>query len=215
MPHSPRRLGIAEDAKPLRSSDGRRSRAYDSRWRRFARQFSTAFPLCVLCICRGKLGQASRVNGRERVVVDHIEPFHGAENERTTQYDPRNLQPLCKRCHDADKAKLEARTERGRRRGAWLEFLRRELTRNGAWDHAEQLAEYFPSGVSAVLSTPSRGGSPPRGGVILPTRFADDRGPTHQCICAELGCAEPDRAGSGSEPAGFGTGNRPTTSGGD
>jgi hypothetical protein len=68
---------------------GKRS-PYDARWQRIRNATLQAEPLCRLCRAAGRTVPAT--------IVDHIKPLaeggtHAAEN----------LQPLCKRCHDAVK----------------------------------------------------------------------------------------------------------------
>jgi 5-methylcytosine-specific restriction protein A len=64
-------------------------RGYNWTWRRFAKQYLTVHPLCVLC------QQANRITPAR--VVDHID----AEGPKGPKgFDESNLRALCKDCHD-------------------------------------------------------------------------------------------------------------------
>lgn len=69
---------------------GSKTRPYDERWRRIRAQTLQAEPLCRLCLAGGKTVSAT--------VVDHIVPLADGGTHAQS-----NLQPLCKRCHDAIK----------------------------------------------------------------------------------------------------------------
>ena len=69
---------------------------YGARWRRSRELFLVEHPLCVYCQRQGRVAPAT--------VVDHIVPHKG---DLTLFWDRDNWQPLCKRCHDAVKAKEE------------------------------------------------------------------------------------------------------------
>ena len=68
-----------------------------SRWRLMSIEQRTRQPTCVMC-------------GANAEVADHIRPHKGDE---ALFFDPRNLQSLCKRCHDSHKAMME----RGKKAG--------------------------------------------------------------------------------------------------
>ena len=59
-------------------------------------QFLADHPLCVYCEQRGRLTPAN--------VVDHVRPHRG---DMALFWDVSNWQPLCKKCHDAAKAREE------------------------------------------------------------------------------------------------------------
>lgn len=63
---------------------------YDARWQRLSKQTLRSEPLCRLCLAAGRTVAAS--------IVDHIKPLADGGTHATD-----NLQPLCKRCHDAIK----------------------------------------------------------------------------------------------------------------
>lgn len=67
-----------------------------SRWRRLRAQVLAREPLCRSCAARGFVQVAG--------VVDHIAGHAG--NWRQRFFDPNNLQPLCRACHD-EKTKAE------------------------------------------------------------------------------------------------------------
>lgn len=72
------------------ASVGRQRTPYDERWKRIRAQTLQSEPLCRLCLAGGKTVPAT--------VVDHIVPLADGGT-----HDSGNLQPLCKRCHDAIK----------------------------------------------------------------------------------------------------------------
>jgi 5-methylcytosine-specific restriction endonuclease McrA len=81
---------------PARTPDRRgssASRGYDGTWRRLRAAHLTGYPLCVFCEQAGRVTLAA--------VVDHVIPFRGREDP--LRLDPRNLQSLCKTCHNAVK----------------------------------------------------------------------------------------------------------------
>jgi len=65
-------------------------------WYRLRNHQLAAAPLCAYCEAQGLTVAAS--------IVDHIRPHHGNINLFS---DPKNLQSLCKRCHDSHKQRLE------------------------------------------------------------------------------------------------------------
>jgi 5-methylcytosine-specific restriction endonuclease McrA len=71
-------------------------RGYGTEWRKLRLVHLAKQPLCVYCQKQGKVVQAN--------VVDHIKPHRGVES---LQYDPDNLQSLCKPCHDRHKQREE------------------------------------------------------------------------------------------------------------
>ena len=93
-------------------------RLYSTRaWHRMrARQLRDS-PTCAYCAEIGQLTAAS--------VVDHIIPHRGNE---ALFYDPKNLQSLCKQCHDSVKQQLEVT---GVRRGC--DTSGNPLDKKSAW----------------------------------------------------------------------------------
>ena len=69
--------------------DSAHARGYDTRWQRTRAQFLRVHPLCAECYRDGRVTAAS--------VVDHIVPHRG---DARLFWDPDNLQPMCKVCHD-------------------------------------------------------------------------------------------------------------------
>ena len=67
------------------------------RWRRKAKAQLLRFPLCKLCLAKGKVTPAT--------IADHVEPHRGNVNLFWTG----ELQSLCKHCHDSTKKFEEAR----------------------------------------------------------------------------------------------------------
>lgn len=64
-----------------------------ARWKRLREYQLACSPLCAYCLRQDIVTEAD--------VVDHITPHKGDE---ALFFDPANLQSLCKRCHDSDKA---------------------------------------------------------------------------------------------------------------
>ena len=72
------------------------TRLYDRRaWRRQARAYLGAHPLCAMCEATGRTTMAT--------VVDHVKPHKGDE---ALFFDETNWQSLCKPCHDGAKAEI-------------------------------------------------------------------------------------------------------------
>lgn len=81
-----------------RSINDRRS-PYGAAWQRQRATTLRAEPLCRMCLASGRTVAAT--------VVDHIQPLEdGGTNEQA------NLQPLCKRCHDAIKTPNDLQARR-------------------------------------------------------------------------------------------------------
>ena len=153
MATAPKKIGQREKRKRLPEKRQRRDRAYDHTWRKFATQFARAYPLCVLCIWRGRLGDDARTQGsRRNVVVDHIEPFATAIDPLEAMYQPDNLQPLCARCHDRDKQRIERRSQAGKVRAEWLRYLKGELDQHRAHRHCAELRQFLPAGIQPIVS---------------------------------------------------------------
>jgi hypothetical protein len=72
------------------NSVGNKGNQYDERWRRIRAQTLRGEPLCRLCLAAGRTVPAT--------VVDHKTPLNDGGTHEAS-----NLQPLCKRCHDAIK----------------------------------------------------------------------------------------------------------------
>ena len=86
------------------SSDGRPSWAtrpgeelYDWEWIKTSRAYLATHPFCAYCERRGVTKGAQ--------VTDHITPHKG---DRGLFWDPENWQPLCRDCHNSEKAREEA-----------------------------------------------------------------------------------------------------------
>ncbi|WP_082482252.1 HNH endonuclease [Flavobacterium sp. Leaf359] len=96
MAQGPKRIRRSwiPERKPFEQRAVDNSRFYNSRtWRNLRKRFLDANPLCAECERNGEVRQAT--------VADHIIPISrgGAE------LDDKNLQPLCKRCHDSKSAR--------------------------------------------------------------------------------------------------------------
>lgn len=93
----PRKAQLSTRRAEARAKGERTPRLYDKRrWRRLADQHRAAHPLCVRCTEEGKIERG--------VDVDHIVPHN---DDPALQYDPNNLQTLCKR-HHSDKTFAES-----------------------------------------------------------------------------------------------------------
>ena len=82
----------------LWDAEGKRNKLYGRRWRKERGQFLAINRYCKFCRAAGKRARAT--------VVDHIVPHRGDEE---LFWEQSNWQPLCKPCHDGDKAVMEAR----------------------------------------------------------------------------------------------------------
>lgn len=71
-------------------------RPYGRRWQRARLAFLKVNPFCAMCRERGRHVQAD--------VVDHIVPH---KRDPHLFWDRNNWQPLCKRCHDSEKQRIE------------------------------------------------------------------------------------------------------------
>ena len=72
-------------------------RGYGRRWRKLRARHIASEPLCRECRRLGRV--------RAGEVVDHIRPHDGRE---ALLYDEKNLQTLCKTCHDSHKRRVES-----------------------------------------------------------------------------------------------------------
>lgn len=71
-------------------------RGYGYEWQQQRAAFLRRYPLCEFCRLEGRLTQAT--------VVDHVAAHEG---DPARFWDRSNWQPLCKRCHDSTKARIE------------------------------------------------------------------------------------------------------------
>lgn len=130
------------------------SRRYGDAWRKTRKATLRGQPLCALCLVGGKVVPA--------VVVDHKVPLEdGGTNAQE------NLQPLCKRCHDAIKTPVDV-NERKKKdnasvviRVAWvgtadatdcldLRPMRRQLAKIHGWVVAHELMNAAAAGIAAL-----------------------------------------------------------------
>jgi 5-methylcytosine-specific restriction enzyme A len=95
------------------------------RWYRLRHWQLSREPLCADCAKRGKTAPAR--------IVDHIRAHRGNED---LFFDERNLQSLCKPCHDGAKQQLE---KSGTVRGCGLDGL--PLDGNHYWNRAPEASE--------------------------------------------------------------------------
>ena len=90
-----------DERKPGRRGGWHPARDEQSRWRKLRKRMMRANPYCVTCRQAGALRTAS--------VLDHITPIE----ERGHPWDSKNLQLLCRECHQA-KTATEAAERRAR-----------------------------------------------------------------------------------------------------
>ena len=91
MPNKPPRARMSKVKPQQTQEDKALHRLYcTNRWQRIRQSILSAEPLCAECARQDKITPAT--------VVDHIIPHKG---DLALFYDTSNLQPLCKRCHDA------------------------------------------------------------------------------------------------------------------
>ena len=88
-------------------------RGYGYDWVQLSGAFRVNYPWCTLCLLRGSKTLAQ--------CVDHIIPHKRRESLRM---DWRNLQSLCNRCHNKDKAQLDRSS--GYHVSQWWELLRQQ-----------------------------------------------------------------------------------------
>lgn len=75
-----------------------RKRGYDHEWRSARRDFLAVHPHCAMHGC-----------GQHATTVDHIIPHRG---DRSLFWNRANWQPLCTRCHNSVKQRIERSTRR-------------------------------------------------------------------------------------------------------
>jgi 5-methylcytosine-specific restriction protein A len=140
---------------------GSKAKQYDERWRRVRAQTLLAEPLCRLCLSAGKTVPAT--------IVDHIVPL--ADGGTHAQ---NNLQPLCKRCHDAIKTPADAAAKRARDQtdislrcvslghplGTSLDLrvMRAQAARRMPWQQAHQ---FMLAAAEGILAARAAGTLPP------------------------------------------------------
>lgn len=95
------RLPQAQDIRPAVTSwrtgaTSSAARLYGYQWQVARREYLREHPLCVMCKARGEVTAAT--------VVDHVIPHRG---DAGLFWNRTNWQPLCKTCHDGEKARAE------------------------------------------------------------------------------------------------------------
>lgn len=113
-------------------------------WREASAAWLQKYPLCVLCLVRGKLNDgadAMRATTQRNLVVDHIEPHRG---NLELFWDESNWETLCRcPCHDVDKQRHE---QRGGTGAEWRRYLLSEIKRCGTQDTVASMGELLPHG---------------------------------------------------------------------
>lgn len=130
------------------------SRRYGDAWRKTRKATLRGQPLCALCLVGGKVVPA--------VIVDHKVPLEdGGTNAQE------NLQPLCKRCHDAVKTPADVNERKKQENAsvvlhvAWIGTvdaqdcwdmrpMRRQLAKIHGWVIAHELINAAAYGVAAL-----------------------------------------------------------------
>lgn len=81
----------------FKRTDGRtrHERGYDNEWVRLRASVLDAEPLCRRCAKQGRVTAATQVH--------HIQRFIGLDDP--LRLDPRNCEPICRPCHDAESAR--------------------------------------------------------------------------------------------------------------
>jgi len=130
----------------------RRASLYGRRWGKLSGQFVREYPLCVFCLCHGKLNEGATRNASSTrdLVVDHIEPHRG--NERLF-WEWKNLQTLCRfPCHDQVKQQHEVA---GKSVEQWFALLRRGIMSKPLVEQqVMSCAELVPAWVLVRLTRP-------------------------------------------------------------
>lgn len=134
-------MATAPIRRALRPIRRRHENWYGWDWQQLRNGFISQYPICVLCLCRGRTNQAN--------VVDHVTPHKGTEALRL---DWDNLQPLCYRCHDVDKASTEANTEPSRVKAEWIRFLQSEIENANSVSHVAELRDNLPACLESVAT---------------------------------------------------------------
>lgn len=98
MPSRPRQyrptFAAAKAAKAPEARGTRHERGYTARWYKVAKAYLRSHPLCVLCVEKDRITEAT--------CVDHIDGL-GPLGPRG--YDETNLRALCAPCHNARSAR--------------------------------------------------------------------------------------------------------------
>jgi 5-methylcytosine-specific restriction protein A len=128
---------------------------YDASWRKQRMALLREQPLCRLCLAAGRTVAAA--------VVDHIVPLRDGGTNTTD-----NLQPLCKRCHDAVKTPADLSARRNKERSSltlicvslnaeavagfdWR-VIRRQAAARFSWQQAHRLMLSAAEGVISAWS---------------------------------------------------------------
>ena len=112
-------------------------------WRAASKAWLQRYPVCVLCLCRGKINERATEDTcttQRLLVVDHIEPHRGDDR---LFWDHNNWQTLCRLCHDVDKQRHE---QAGKSGAAWRQMLMDEAKKHGSEALIQTMAEWLPPG---------------------------------------------------------------------
>lgn len=94
-----RRAEIARASHSITENSS--ARGYNGKWRRAAREFLRANPLCVECKKHGIVSASTD--------VDHIIPWNNrGQSDLKLFWDRKNWQPLCHKCHSRKTARERA-----------------------------------------------------------------------------------------------------------
>lgn len=116
----------------------------DRAWREASAAWLQRYPICVLCLARGKVNERASEDTctkQRTLVVDHVEPHRGNEQ---LFWDQSNWETLCRLCHDVDKQRHE---QTGKSGAAWREYLKGEVRRTGSREVVDRLTDHVPGGV--------------------------------------------------------------------
>lgn len=97
LPHQVRTVAPKHKPRNGEARGSARQRGYSARWDRFSKRHLQLHPLCEYCLADGRANAAA--------LVDHDLPHRG---DPALFWD-NSFTSLCKRCHDIDKQRAEAR----------------------------------------------------------------------------------------------------------
>ena len=120
---------------------------YSSRtWRTLSLAWLRTYPLCVLCLARGRVNQGAGENAsavQRNLIVDHIRPHKG---DTELFWDQDNWQTLCRMpCHDRDKRRSEGA---GRE---WFAWLRKIVEQDGTRETVLAYQNLLPERIAIEL----------------------------------------------------------------
>ena len=120
--------------------------AYDGKWQKLTHGWLLQYPLCVLCLARGRVNQGAneqRSDRQRNLVVDHIVPHRG---DSALFWDQDNWQTLCRMpCHDRDKRRSEGASR------DWFAWLRQIMEQDGTRETVVAYRDLLPERIAIEL----------------------------------------------------------------